>query len=113
MTEQGYTTMNVFREDSRIGRPPNTDHLSESELHELLSAEMRRVVLDIVVGSSGPVELDVLAAKVAARESEEGVADEETRERVATLLHHTHLPKMAELGVVEYDVEATQVETCP
>jgi hypothetical protein len=40
-------------------------------------------------------------------------ADEEFVERVKISLHHNHLPKMADLGVVEYDPDATRIDSCP
>lgn len=89
------------------------EQLTESEYHELLSVERRRTTLDIVARANAPVELRELAAMVAERESDVGVPDEATVERVAISIHHTHLPQMADLGVIDYDPDSSRVESCP
>ncbi|WP_436927678.1 DUF7344 domain-containing protein [Halosimplex amylolyticum] len=87
--------------------------MTEDEYHELLSVERRRTTLDILAGSTAPVELEELATTVAARESDVRVPDEATTERVAINLHHNHLPKMANLGLIAYDPDSSRVELCP
>lgn len=81
----------------------STAPLTESERHSLLAAERRRLVLDVLEQGSTPVELQELAVEVAAREAASGQPDAETVERVSVSLHHVHLPKLAEHGVVDYD----------
>jgi len=83
-----------------------TNHLTENEYHELLMAEPRRMALDILTNTTTPVDLKDLSAMIAARENDVEVADEETAERVACHLHHSHLPKMADLGVIDYNPDA-------
>lgn len=77
--------------------------LSESDRHLLLAVERRRVTLDIITSGTAPIYLDDLASAVAEREANETVATDETVERVAVSLHHNHLPKMEDFGVVDYD----------
>lgn len=89
---------------------PGTAQLSESDRHRLLAAERRRVVLDVLAEESGPTTLFDLAGAVATRESTTDVPDPATVDRVAVSLHHTHLPKMAALGVVEYDPDTHRIE---
>lgn len=91
----------------------DVEELTESEYHELLSVERRRITLDILARSTAPVELGELAATVAARESDMDVPDGATAERVAMDLHHTHLPRMANLGVIAYDPDSSRIESCP
>lgn len=43
----------------------------------------------------------------------EGRHDERDRERVALLLHHLHLPKLADTGLVEFDPKSGQVRYHP
>lgn len=88
-------------------------NLPPSDRHKVLAAERRRVALDILSERVAPVDLEGLATVIAAREAEGDVADEKTVEQVAITLHHTHLPMMADLGVIDYNPEATQVESCP
>jgi hypothetical protein len=105
-----------------MSRSPNEDTrayagtagLSTSDRHRVLAARHRRRVLDALAERTTPVDLETLAAAVAARE--EGGADEETVAQVSISLHHTHLPLMADVGVVDYDPDATLVESlsrCP
>lgn len=89
------------------------EQLTESEYHELLAVERRRTTLDVLESSNSPVELEELAAMVAEREINVGVPDEATVERVAITLHHSHLPKMADVGVIDYDPDSSRVESCP
>lgn len=87
-----------------------TGGLTTSERHELLASERRRVTLEVLSGLTAPVGLREVATEVAAREA--GVdGSEEATKRVALTLHHTHLPKMAGLGVLEYDPDSNRVES--
>ncbi|WP_247731423.1 DUF7344 domain-containing protein [Halovivax limisalsi] len=67
----------------------------------------RRAVLDIVrEAAPKPVTRDHLAREVAP--SGDAAGDAAT-ERVAIQLHHCHLPKLDEAGVIRYDSEAGSV----
>jgi hypothetical protein len=59
------------------------------------------------------VDLENLAAAIARHETDGDVIDEKAIEQVAITLHHTHLPMMGELGVIDYDPDSTIVESCP
>jgi len=80
--------------------------------YELLRPKRRRIAYNVLTGRIPPVDLDDLAAAVAARESNPDAADEEFIECVAISLHHNHLPKMSDLGV-DYNPNATRIESCP
>lgn len=84
--------------------------LSTSERHRLLAAERRRLVLQILTGEPLPFGLEGLAAEVAAREAAGDTVDAETVERVAITLHHTHLPVLADAGILTYDPESHRIE---
>ncbi|WP_435062667.1 DUF7344 domain-containing protein [Halobaculum sp. EA56] len=90
-------------------RYPNTAELHESDRHHLLESDRRRLVLAILGERTQPVELDTLAAAVAA--AEEGVdrADGDAHDRVTVSLHHVHLPKLDDYGVIRYDRESNTV----
>ena len=89
------------------------ENLTVSEYHELLASARRRTTLDVLASSTAPIELAELAARVAGQEANGEVAEEKTVERVALSLHHVHLPKMDELGVIGYDQDTTSIESCP
>lgn len=83
--------------------------LTESERHLLLAADRRRQALDLLSGKTSPVELEKLAAGVAAREN--GIdTNEEAVGRVASALHHVHLPKLDEFDVLDYDAETHRID---
>jgi len=82
--------------------------LTRPERCELLADERRRAVLDSLDGQS-TVELEPLARSVAA--SGDGVVTDDAVERLKRMLHHVHLPKMDDVGVVDYDPDESLVVT--
>jgi hypothetical protein len=85
------------------------DDVTESDWFRLLSAERRRELLDVFDDRRGPFELDTLAAEIATRDAELDAADDAVLTRVASSLHHVHLPKFHDAGVVEYDACARRI----
>lgn len=83
--------------------------LPESDRHRLLSNDCRRVALDILATRTTPVELTDLARAIATRQVDAEEPDREDVNRFAITLHHRHLPKMADLGVIEYDFESKRI----
>lgn len=82
--------------------------LTESERHRLLASERRRVLLSVLADESTPISLDELATAVAAEEPDSPDAADHTATRVT--LHHTHLPQMSHLDIIDYDPTRRQVE---
>jgi hypothetical protein len=87
--------------------------LSKGEIFDVLQNERRRYVLQYLRMNGGPVELGDLASDVAAKEY--GCSAEEVtsaqRKRVYTTLQQTHLPRMDEAGIVEYDADDGVITT--
>jgi hypothetical protein len=78
---------------------------TQNELFDVLSNRRRRYALHVLTRRGEPVELGPLADRVAAWENGRPV-DEVTsaqRKRVYTALQQSHLPKLDEVGVVEFD----------
>lgn len=88
--------------------PIEVARLPESERHRLLASEPRRRTLDVLLGRTSPIELEELAASVAARGTESDAA-----EHLALRLHHVHLPMMDEAGIIDYAPEANRIESGP
>jgi hypothetical protein len=78
----------------------------------LLKNERRRRVLEHLDGAEGPVGLGRLAEEIAAEENDVTVAmiGSAARKRVYVALYQCHLPKMADMGVVDYDRRGGRVE---
>lgn len=95
-------------EDSRAGSGVPSTGRSDRSLDvafDLLADNRRRDTLACLCERPGSIPLDELAEDVAARErwsprTEPG--DEEVR-TAAVSLYHSHLPKLAGAGVVDYD----------
>jgi DNA-binding transcriptional ArsR family regulator len=79
--------------------------LSKDTIFSMLSNQRRRHVLHYLKRNEGPATIRDLAEQLAAWEN--GVAVQELtykqRKRVYTSLHQTHLPKLDDCGVVEYN----------
>lgn len=82
--------------------------LTPQERYRLLTSKQRRVALDVLSQISGSIALDELADEVARQLRDE--PDEESTERVTVLLHHTHLPRMDDMDVVDYDPADHRIE---
>ncbi|WP_199722489.1 hypothetical protein [Haloarcula sp. Atlit-47R] len=87
------------------------ERLNDSEYYRILSSDRRRTTLEVLTEQTDPVELESLAREVATRENDGDAVTEEIVNQVACTLHHIHLPKMADFGVVDYHANATRIES--
>lgn len=91
--------------------------LSRDDVFGVLRDGRRRTVLQyLITQQSGEVPLSTLAAYVAAVEHEitaESASVGELQSRVRISLHHSHLPRLDEAGVVHYDPVTRTVEPNP
>lgn len=83
--------------------------LTESERHRLFASAQRRLVLDVLEEQDGSIELEPLAEAVSRLDESLDESDEKAVRQVKTELHHAHLPKMADFGVLDYDAASLQV----
>ncbi|MBV0923283.1 hypothetical protein KTS45_03645 [Halomicroarcula limicola] len=92
-----------------------SEPLSKGEIFDVLHNERRRYVLQYLREHGGPVELGDLTSEVAAMEYDCCCDDVSSaqRKRVYTTLQQTHLPRMAEASIVEYDADNGLVSTTP
>lgn len=79
--------------------------LSKDDIFTVLSNERRRFVLRYLKEHDGAAEIRDLAQQVAAWENDVPIEklNYKQRKRVYTSLHQTHLPKLDDTGIVEYD----------
>jgi hypothetical protein len=87
--------------------------LAETEIHDILRNDRRRHVLEHLQESVGSVTLRELAERIAAHESGESPPPRQLRESVYNSLHQTHLPKLDEENVVDYDKHRKTVSLQP
>lgn len=92
---------------------PATEHLPETEIHDILRNDRRRHVINVLKEQDTAVSLQELADEVAIRETDETPPPEGTRDSVYVSLHQTHLPKLDDAGVVNYDTDAKTVALRP
>ncbi len=85
--------------------------LSRDVVFDLLSSPRRRYVIYYLRKNGGPVELTTLAEHVAAWENDTTVdrLDSQDRKRVYVSLYQTHVPRLAETGVVDYDRDSGEI----
>jgi DNA-binding transcriptional ArsR family regulator len=87
--------------------------ISSDKILSAVANDHRRAILrSLIDASDGTLGYDTLVDHIADRveaENTDGVSDEH-RQRVRIALHHTHLPKLAEAGIIDYEAEAGQIQ---
>lgn len=89
--------------------------LSKDELFRILSSSRRRYIIFFLHEEGESVSLNELATRIAAEENDrpvEEVTDSE-RQRVYISLYQTHLPKLEEADIIEYDEDERMVTLSP
>jgi hypothetical protein len=87
--------------------------IPETEIYYLLSNARRRAALTYLWEQSTATTLRDLSEEIATVESDTAPAPRPLRESVYNALHQTHLPKLAEFGLVEYDHDRKVVSADP
>lgn len=84
--------------------------LQPSEIHDVLRNERRRRAIEFLAERDGTHTVDDLAKHIASIETGESPPPHDVRKSVYVSLHQTHLPKLDELGIVEYDLRSKKLE---
>ena len=71
---------------------------SPDELLSVLADECRRQVVRVLLETDSVVSLDGLAREIARRDRD----SETARKRIKTMLYHSHLPILADAGLIAY-----------
>jgi len=92
-----------------------TESFSRDRVFKLLGNRRRRFVLYYLQQSDGDATVRELASEIAAWENdvEPAAVTYKQRKRVYTSLYQSHLPKMDEYGVVEYERNRGDVHLTP
>jgi hypothetical protein len=85
-----------------IGSEEGTS-LQETTIHDVLRNDRRRRVLKLLQREKREVRLRELSERVASLETGESPPPKNIRESVYVSLHQTHLPKLNDLDIVDYD----------
>jgi len=82
--------------------------LSEDTVFDVLSSPRRRYLLYYLRTVGGAAELNEIAQQVAAWENgiEVERIERQQRKRVYVSLYQSHVPRLAEVGIIEYDADA-------
>jgi len=82
-------------------------NISKDELFRILSSGRRRYIIYFLHREGEEMSLGDLATRIAAEENERTIEDvtDAERQRVYISLYQTHLPKLQEADIVEYDDE--------
>lgn len=88
------------------------DRLNRDVVFDLLNSSRRRMVLSYLREHGREITVTELAGQIAAMEHDTDVESlsREQRKRVYVSLYQTHIPKLADAGVVDYDPETGTVE---
>lgn len=92
------------------GRSGAERSLDEGQIHEVLRNSRRRLALQALRESDDTATVGDLSERVAARETGEEPPPRDKRQSVYVSLHQTHLPKLDELGIAEYNDDNKEVE---
>lgn len=87
------------------------DGLSDDVIFDIMSNRRRRFVLRYLHDEQDPAQLTDIATELAAAESNTtpDQVDKQARKRAYVSLYQTHIPRLAEEGIVEYDDETGEV----
>ena len=85
------------------------DRIDSEDIHEILRNDRRRRVLQYLKQRLEPVSLRDLAEQIAELEAGTSPAPRNLRQSVYNSLHQTHLPKLDEIGIIEYDKDRKTV----
>jgi hypothetical protein len=93
---------------TQLDDPPG--ELEPSEIHNVLRNERRRQAIEYLRECDRTLTVDELAKYIATLETGESPPPHDVRKSVYVSLHQTHLPKLDELGIVEYDLRSKELE---
>jgi hypothetical protein len=103
----GGATVNHARSRSQQGGRGRS--IGEADIHDVLRNDRRRMVLEHLGDAEGAVSARDLSEAIAAREAGSDPPPRDVRRSVYISLQQTHLPKLDDLDVVDYDDATREV----
>lgn len=83
--------------------------LEPVDIHDVLSNERRQMILSLLREEAETMTARELSERIAELETGESPPPRNIRQSAYVSLHQTHLPKLDELGIVDYDQSAKTV----
>jgi len=80
-----------------------TGDRGESKRYRILADSTRRAVLGVLGRTAPPADLEALASQTAVVRYSSDEPSEGVVARTELVLHHNHLPRLADAGLIEYD----------
>uniref|UniRef100_UPI003F7B2881 DUF7344 domain-containing protein n=1 Tax=Halomicrococcus sp. SG-WS-1 TaxID=3439057 RepID=UPI003F7B2881 len=106
------TTETLSEDAPELPSEETPTELPKDKIFHILQTQRRRDALRYLKANEGPVEMRALAEQVAAWENDTTVAalSSDERQRVYIALYQSHLPKLDEEGVIDYNQSRGIVE---
>ena len=106
-------TRDIHSIDKFCGSSAHKKSTPSDTILSAITDEHRRALLkELDTAPDNTLDFDALVDRVADRirdEDVDGVSDEH-RQRVRIALHHTHLPKLAEARIIDYEADTGHVQ---
>ncbi len=93
-----------------MGATTADSDLAPVDIHDVLSNERRQLILRFLREAGGLLTARELSERIAEVETGESPPPRNIRQSAYVSLHQTHLPKLDELDIVEYDQSAKTVQ---
>lgn len=87
----------------------NNSELAAIDIHDVLSNERRKMVLEFLRENGGKMSARELSERIAEIETGESPPPRNIRQSAYVSLHQTHLPKLDELDIVDYEADSKDV----
>lgn len=92
-----------------MGATTAGSELAATDIHDVLSNERRQLILEFLREAGGRLSARELSERIAEVETGESPPPRNIRQSAYVSLHQTHLPKLDELGIVDYDQSSKEV----
>lgn len=83
--------------------------LAAIDIHDVLSNERRKLVLEFLRENGGRMSARELSERIAEIETGESPPPRNIRQSAYVSLHQTHLPKLDELDIIDYEADSKNV----